>query len=109
MFDGTLKFDTAIDKTGFKLGLGSLGSIAKAGMTAVTAAVGAASGAVAALGGYAVSVGKGFEASMAQVIATMGITKDSVIDGANSYELLKKQLRTPERQQHFPLPKLPML
>lgn len=90
MFDGTLKFDTAIDKTGFKLGLGSLGSIAKAGMTAVTAAVGAASGAVAALGGYAVSVGKGFEASMAQVIATMGITKDSVIDGANSYELLKK-------------------
>ncbi len=90
MFDGTLKFDTAIDKTGFKLGLGSLGSIAKAGMTAVTAAVGAASGAVAALGGYAVSVGKGFESSMAQVIATMGITKDSVIDGANSYELLKK-------------------
>ena len=44
-FDGTLKFDTAIDQSGFKAGLDGLGSIAKAGMTAVTAAVGAATGA----------------------------------------------------------------
>lgn len=89
-FDGTLKFDTAIDKTGFKLGLDALGGIASKGMAAVTAAVTAASGAVSALGGYAVSVGKKFESSMAQVIATMGITKDTVQDGVNSYELLKK-------------------
>ena len=88
-FDGTLKFDTAIDQSGFKAGLDGLGSIAKAGMTAVTAAVGAATGAVTALGGYAVSVGEGFESSMAQVIATMGITKDTVQDGVNSYELLR--------------------
>ena len=90
MFDGTLKFDTAIDKTGFKLGLDALGGIAAKGMAAVTAAVTAASGAVSALGGYAVSVGKKFESSMAQVIATMGITKDTVQDGVNSYELLKE-------------------
>lgn len=89
-FDGTLKFDTAIDKTGFKLGLDALGEIAAKGMAAVTAAVTAASGAVSALGGYAVSVGKKFESSMAQVIATMGITKDTVQDGVNSYELLKE-------------------
>lgn len=89
-FDGTLKFDTAIDKTGFKLGLESLGSLASKGMAAVTAAVTAASGAVSALGGYAVSVGKNFESSMAQVIATMGITKDTVQDGVNSYDLLKE-------------------
>lgn len=89
-FDGTLKFDTAIDKTGFKLGLDSLGGIAKKGMAVVTAAVGAASAAVTALGGYAVSVGKDFESSMAQVIATMGITKDTVQDGVNSYDLLKE-------------------
>lgn len=69
-FDGTLKFDTAIDQTGFKLGLDKIGSIAKTGMAVVTAAVTAASGAVAALGGYAVSVGSKFESSMAQVIAT---------------------------------------
>lgn len=89
-FDGTLKFDTAIDKTGFKLGLDSLGSLAAKGMAAVTAAVTAAAGAVSALGGYAVSVGKDFESSMAQVIATMGITKDTFQDGVNSYDLLKE-------------------
>ena len=89
-FDGTLKFDTAIDKTGFKLGLDALGGIAAKGMAAVTAAVTAAAGAVSALGGYAVSVGKDFESSMAQVIATMGITKDTVQDGVNSYDLLKE-------------------
>ena len=90
MYDGTLKFDTAIDKTGFKLGLDALGGIAAKGMAAVTAAVTAAAGAVSALGGYAVSVGKDFESSMAQVIATMGITKDTVQDGVNSYDLLKE-------------------
>lgn len=89
-FDGTLKFDTAIDKTGFKLGLDALGSIASKGMAAVTAAVTAAAGAVSALGGYAISVGKDFESSMAQVIATMGITKDTFQDGVNSYDLLKE-------------------
>lgn len=93
-FDGTLKFDTAIDKTGFKLGLDSLGSLAAKGMAAVTAAVTAAAGAVSALGGYAVSVGKDFESSMAQVIATMGITKDTIQDGVNSYDLLKEAAAT---------------
>ena len=49
-FDGTLKFDTAIDKAGFnaglsglgdiaKSGLSGIGKIAKAGMAAVTGAV----------------------------------------------------------------------
>lgn len=89
-FDGTLKFDTAIDKTGFQLGISNLGNIAKAGMGVVTAAIGAASASVSALGGYAVKVGKEFESSMAQVIATMGITKDTIQDGANSYDLLKE-------------------
>ena len=90
MFDGTLKFDTAIDQTGFKLGLSGLGSIAKTGLAAVTKAVTAAGAGISALGGYAVDVGKGFESSMAQVIATMGITKDTMQDGVNSYELLKE-------------------
>lgn len=100
-FDGTLKFDTAIDKAGFKTGLSGLGdlaksglsgvgSIAKAGMAAVTGAVTAASGAVLALGKNAVSVGSDFESGMSQVIATMGITKDTVQDGVNSFDLLSQ-------------------
>lgn len=88
-FDGTLKFDTAIDKSGFEAGISNLSSLARKGMSAVTAAVTAASTAVVGLGTYAVGVGKNFESSMAQVIATMGITKDTVEDGVNSYELLK--------------------
>ena len=100
-FDGTLKFDTAIDKAGFttgleglgglaKQGLSGIGNIAKASMAAVTGAVTAASGAVTALGKNAVSVGMDFESGMSQVIATMGITKDTIQDGANSYDLLSK-------------------
>ena len=41
-FDGTLKFDTAIDKTGFKAGISELGSLAKKGMEVVAAATAAA-------------------------------------------------------------------
>lgn len=48
------------------------------------------SAALTAVGGYAVSVGKKFESGMSQVIATMGITKDTVKDGVNQYEMLEK-------------------
>ena len=89
-FDGTLKFDTAIDQKGFLSGIKGLGSIAAAGMKAVAGAVTAASGAVLALGRQAVEVGGAFESGMAQVAATMGITKDTVQDGVNSFDLLSK-------------------
>lgn len=89
-FDGTLKFDTAIDQTGFKVGLSNLGNLAAKGMAVVTGAVAAAGAGISALGVYAADVGKDFEGSMAQVIATMGITKDTIQDGVNSYDLLKK-------------------
>lgn len=47
-FDGTLKFDTAIDKTGFKVGIGQLGNLAKSGMAAIAGAVTAGAAAMAA-------------------------------------------------------------
>lgn len=89
-FDGTLKFDTALDQTGFKLGLDNIGGIARAGMQAVTSAVSMAAEEVASLGAKAIEAGKGFESGMAKVIATMGLTKDTVENGVNSYELLKE-------------------
>lgn len=79
-FDGTLKFDTAIDKTGFKLGIDNLGNIAKSGMSLITGAIGAASGAVTALGGYAVKVGKEFESGMSQIGATLGYSVTELHD-----------------------------
>ena len=60
-FDGTLKFDTAIDKTGFKAGISELGSLAKKGMEVVAAATAAASGAVALLGKQAISAYADYE------------------------------------------------
>lgn len=89
-FDGTLKFDTAIDQSGFTAGLDKIGSIAKAGLAAVAAGAAAAGAAVVAVGKYAVDVGTGFESSMAQVAATMGITKDTIQDGVNSFDLLSE-------------------
>ena len=76
-FDGTLKFDTAIDQSGFQKGLSGLGSLAKRGIGIVMTAVTAAGTGMVALGAKAIEVGSGFEKSMAQVIATMGITKDT--------------------------------
>lgn len=60
-FDGTLKFDTSIDKSGFESGLSKLGGIAKAGMAAVTGAITAASGAMAALGAKALEAYADYE------------------------------------------------
>lgn len=87
-YDGTLKFGTAIDQSGFSAGIDKLGSIAKSGMAVVGGAVAAVGAGMAVLGGYAVSVGSGFESSMSQVIATMGITRDTIQDGVNSFDLL---------------------
>lgn len=89
-FDGTLKFDTSIDKSGFEAGVSSLSSAAEKGMALIGDAVKAATAKLAELGKSAVSVGMNFESGMAQVMATMGVTKDTVQDGVNSYELLKQ-------------------
>lgn len=90
-FDGTLKFDTAIDKTGFKLGIDNLGNIAKSGMSLITGAIGAASGAVTALGGYAVKVGKEFESGMSQIGATLGYSVAELHDETSeAYENMEK-------------------
>ena len=49
-FDGTLKFDTAIDKSGFTAGLDKISSIAKVGLAAVTAGAAATGTTVVAIG-----------------------------------------------------------
>jgi len=105
-YDDTLKIFAGIDTTGVKSGMKDIKSLVGKGMNAlkttasagvsavstvteaVTGAVTAAGSGVLALGGYSVKVGKNFESSMSQVIATMGITKDTIQDGENSYEKL---------------------
>lgn len=82
-FDGTLKFDTAIDQTGFKVGLKGLGGIASAGMKAIAGAVTAATGTVTALGTAAIKVGSNFETGMSQVQATLGLSIEDVKNNIN--------------------------
>ena len=106
MYDDTLKIFAGIDTDGIKSGMKDVKSLVDKGMNAVksvtsagasaisgvtkavTGSIAAAGSGVLAFGGYAVSAGKTFEKSMSNVIATMGITKDTIQDGQNSYELL---------------------
>lgn len=77
-YDGTLKFDTSVVTDGFKSGVSKLGSIAKTGLTAATAAIGAVSAALTTAGGYAIKVGSDFEAGMSQVAAISGATGEEL-------------------------------
>ena len=96
-YDGKLKFDTGIDTNGFQVDLNSLSSIANKGLSLLTSSFSATFEGIKKAGSGiwdfmsdSVQVGQTFEASMSQVMATMGITKDSVQNGVNSYELLKE-------------------
>lgn len=108
MYDDTLKIFAGIDTDGVKSGMKDVKSLVDKGMSAVksvtsagasaisgvtkavTASIAAAGSGVAAFGAYAVTAGKTFEKSMSNVMATMGITKDTIQDGQNSYELLSE-------------------
>lgn len=71
----------------------SVGSALKAGVSTIanitTGAIAGVAAGLSGLGAYAAKVGKSFESSMSQVAAVMGITKDTVKDGVNQYELLE--------------------
>ena len=48
-YDGTLKFDTSIDSSGFQAGLSKLSGLASSAIKATTAVIGGAASAVAVL------------------------------------------------------------
>lgn len=73
--DGSLTFGTGVENSGFEKGVGDLKSIANTALGQLTAdIVQKASSAAAQVPQQMISVGSGFEASMSQVAATMGIT-----------------------------------
>lgn len=83
-FDGTLKFDTAIDKSGFESGLSSLGSLAQKGMAAVTAAVTVSSTAMAALGKSALDAYADYEQLTGGISTLFGAQDMSLSEYAES-------------------------
>lgn len=74
-YDGTLKFDTKVDSSGFKSGVDKITSIAKTGLKAAVGAIGAVSTALTVAGGYAIKIGSDFEAGMSEVAAISGATR----------------------------------
>jgi TP901 family phage tail tape measure protein len=69
--DGTLKFDTKIDSTGFARGVQSIGS-------STTKILGGVATGITALGGAAIKVGSDFEAGMSQVQAISGASGEDL-------------------------------
>lgn len=97
-FDGRLKFDTGIDLSGFQTGIDGISglaekglsggkSLAETGLNAIKSSVSMTVDAMKELGNAAVSFGKeavsvgaNFEASLSKVVATAGMTKDSLVE-----------------------------
>lgn len=82
--DGKLEFNTGLDNSGFEKGVSDLKSIANTALGQLTASlIQDISSAAAQIPQQIISVGSGFEASMSQVAATMGITS-----AADEFEML---------------------
>lgn len=84
MVDGSLIFGTGIDNSGFSSGVSNLQAQANVALGNIAAdMIGKLSSAAAQVPQQVISVGSGFEASMSQVAATMGITA-----AAKEFEIL---------------------
>lgn len=72
--DGHLNFDTKLDESGFKSGIGKLGTIAKGGLSILGGAIAGVTAAIGAGSAAAIKVGADFEAGMSKVSAISGAT-----------------------------------
>lgn len=79
-FDGTLKFDTAIDKSGFETGLSALGGLAKKGMAAITGSVTAAAGGVAMFAKSSLEAYASYEQLVGGTELLFGEAYDYIVD-----------------------------
>lgn len=77
-YDGTLKFDTSIDSSGFQDGISKIGSCASTALKATTAIIGGAATAVVGIGTAAIKTGANFESSMSNVAAISGATGEEL-------------------------------
>ena len=89
-YDGSLIFDTKIDRSGFEKGVKQLGNVSSKAFGAITKTVAGVGAAIGAVGLASIKVGSTFESSMSNVAATMGITVDEINKGSDSFELLKE-------------------
>ena len=77
-YDGTLKFDTSIDSSGFQSGLSKLSGMASGAIKATTTILAGAATAVAGIGTAAIKVGSDFEAGMSKVQSISGASATEI-------------------------------
>lgn len=77
-YDGTLKFDTSIDNSGFQSGISKISSIAGSALKATTAILAGTATAVAGIGTAAIKVGAEFDSAMSKVEAISGAAGDEL-------------------------------
>ena len=86
-FDGTLKFDTKVDESGFTAGVKNLGSLAKKGMQIVAGATAAATATMIALGKSALDAYADYEQLTGGVETLFKTSADIVNEyAANAYK-----------------------
>lgn len=85
-YDGSLKFDTKVDSSGFKSGIEKLGSITKTGLKVTATAIGAVSGAF----GAAVLSGVKYNSQMEQYITSFGTMLGSAEEATKLVNNLKE-------------------
>lgn len=91
--DGKLIFDTKIDESGFKSGIGKLKGLATKTGKIAAGAIAAVGTAMTAAGTAAVKIGSDFEAGMSQVAATMGMTREEIQGGSEEFKKLESAAR----------------
>lgn len=91
MYDGTLKFDTKLEESGFKTGMDNLGSIASGGMDGIKSLFSSAMDAIGQVvskgldsafqfGKETVQTGMDFSSALSQIGATLGYSVDVLHD-----------------------------
>ena len=97
-YDGTLKFDTKIDSSGFQKGISNISSIAKGGLQATTSALGIVATGIGAIGTFALKAGSDFESSMSNVAAIAGLTSK---EAGSDYDILRNKAKEVASQSKF--------
>ena len=79
-YDGTLKFDTKLDTSGYQSGINKIKGIGSGAVAVTKNILTAAAGAVTAIGGYATKVGMDFEAGMSKVEAISSASSQTLVN-----------------------------
>lgn len=83
MYDGSLKFDTKLDSSGFETGIEHLGTIASGSMGLIRNLFSLGTDAVLSFGKSALAVGSDFSSALSQIGATLNFSVSEINDSSS--------------------------